>query len=144
MPRPSAMAQACQRSRPLRPMPLPKLSTPHHSTQLRITHSFQTLLKQSSVSANKHALQRPDVHRPPMFSAWNNAIPAILTGTAATACACILYYTQMIPPMHADGGSSPSNYASYQLPVGTTFPHLSLFCVDQLQIVKDMAQLGPM
>lgn len=144
MPKSSSAAQACQRSKPLRPLPLSQLSTPRHSTQLRITHSFQSLLRQSSLSANKHTLHHPRIRTSRMLSAWNNAIPALLTGTTATACACILYYTQMNQPMHADGGLNPSDFAPFRLPVGTSFPHFSLFCVDQLQIVKDMAQLGPM
>lgn len=145
MSKPSKMLQASVPVRkPLRPRPVSQLSTPRRSSHLRIAVSVESMLRQSGAAAKKHTLHQPQLAAAPrVFAAVRHAMPAYIAGAATLACAGLMYYTRSSKgPIWADGRDASNTYTYHQC--ARNFPPLAFFCTDQLQIVKDMAQVGPM
>lgn len=131
--------------RPLRPRPVSQLITPRQSSKLRVAVSVESLLRQSGTTANSHTLHQPALVSAMMPNTWRGFLPATLAGAAALACAGLFYHKRIYEPFHADGHKLDlSDYSSHTNPNVQFKSRWLLHCTDQLQDVKEMAQLGPM
>ena len=130
---------------PLRPRPVSQLITPRQSSKLRVAVSVESLLRQSGTTANSHTLHQPALVSAMMPNTWRGFLPATLAGAAALACAGLFYHKRIYEPFHADGHKLDlSDYSSHTNPNVQFKSRWLLHCTDQLQYVKEMAQLGPM
>lgn len=139
-----ALSTSIPPSKPLRPRPVSQLRAPQQSSHLRVAVSVESMLRQSGAAAKKHTLHQPyAIAAPGTLAALRYAVPAYVAGATALACAGLVYLTCASQgPLRADSRDACGAYTDRGRV--RSLPLLAFFCTDQLQIVKDVAQVGPM
>lgn len=126
---------------PTRPMPVSELRIPEHTAKFSVPSSIQSILPKSADTSrtmwSRHISSEEELAR----RSRRATTSATATAVAALTLSLALFYVRCTDPLHTESahGLHASSNSQNDLMARRSAWHL----VDQLQFVKDAAQLGP-
>lgn len=128
---------------PTRPMPISELRTPEQASTISVMPSIQSILPETAHASP--AMWRNYAGHEEAWARQTRRATASATATAFVALSLSLglFYARCTDPLHTEG--IPGNPMGVQPPCPTERGARRGFSriVDQIQFVKDAAQLGP-